>query len=540
MRYIHLVILLAAIGTFTACGHKDTANGRTCFYYNEPQGVSSLDPAFANNKANIWPVTQLFNGLVELNDSLLVEPCIAKQWAISADGLTYTFTLRSDVYFNRSEVFPDSVGRKVTAADFLYSFNRIKDSKTASPGEWVFRTVADGGFAAPNDTTFTITLKEPYAPFLQILTMPYCVVVPREGVEKYGKDFRSHPVGTGPFFVKYWYEGNRLILWKNPNYFERDAQGQRLPYLDAVSISFIADKQVAFLEFAKGQIDMLQDIDGVYKDELLTKGGTLNTKYANRFYLLSVPYLNTEYMGFLVDETLPRVQAGVYKDKRIRQALNYAIDRDKMARYLRNNMITPATAGFVPKGMPSFSANAVKGYGYNPAEARRLLKEAGYPNGNGLPQLVINTTANYLDICEFIQSELSAIGVNSKIEVNESATHRKIVANQGMDFFRGSWLADYPDAENYLSLFYSKNFAPGGPNYTHFKSAEYDKLFETAMRAVNDSTRFALYQQLDNMVVENAPVMFLYYDRAVRFVNRRVSNFTIDSMNRLVLKRVRK
>jgi peptide/nickel transport system substrate-binding protein len=109
-----------------------------------------------------------------------------------------------------------------------------------------------------------------------------------------------------------------------------------------------------------------------------------------------------------------------------------------------------------------------------------------------------------------------------------------------MDFFRGSWLADYPDAENYLSLFYSKNFAPGGPNYTHFKSAEYDKLFETAMRAVNDSTRFALYQQLDNMVVESAPVMFLYYDRAVRFVNRRVSNFTIDSMNRLVLKRVRK
>lgn len=539
MRYINPLILIA-LCTLLACGRKDTANGRTCFYYNEPQGITSLDPAFANNKANIWPVTQLFNGLVQLNDSLLVEPCIAKSWKISDDGKTYTFTLRSDVYFNRSEVFPDSAGRKVTAADFLYSFNRIKDSKTASPGEWVFRTVADNGFSAANDTTFTITLKEAYAPFLQILTMPYCVVVPHEGIEKYGKDFRSHPVGTGPFFVKYWYEGNRLILWKNPNYFERDAKGQRLPYLDAVSISFIADKQVAFLEFAKGQIDMLQDIDGVYKDELLTKAGTLNSKYSDRFYLLSIPYLNTEYMGFLVDETLPRVQTGVYKDKRIRQALNYAIDRDKMARYLRNNMITPATAGFVPKGMPSFNAGAVKGYSYNPTEARRLLKEAGYPNGVGLPMLVINTTANYLDICEFIQSELSAVGVKSKIEVNESATHRKIVANQGMDFFRGSWLGDYPDAENYLSLFYSKNFAPGGPNYTHFKSAEYDKLFEEAMRVVDDSARFVLYQQLDKMVVDNAPVMFLYYDRAVRFVNRRVTGFGIDPMNRLVLKRVKK
>jgi peptide/nickel transport system substrate-binding protein len=203
-------------------------------------------------------------------------------------------------------------------------------------------------------------------------------------------------------------------------------------------------------------------------------------------------------------------------------------------------MITPATAGFVPKGMPSFNADVVKGYSYNPTEARCLLKDAGYPNGVGLPMLVINTTANYLDICEFIQSELSGIGVRSKIEVNESATHRKIVANQGMDFFRGSWLGDYPDAENYLSLFYSKNFAPGGPNYTHFKSAEYDKLFEEAMRVVDDSARFVLYQQLDKMVVDNAPVMFLYYDRAVRFVNRRVTGFGIDPMNRLVLKKVKK
>lgn len=532
-------LALACVALLLATCATPEREIRTCFYYNEPLGITSLDPAFANNNANIWPISQLFNGLVQLNDSLQVTPCIAKSWQLTDSGKTYTFTLRADVFFNDNEVFANGKGRRVTAADFVFSFNRIKDEKTASPGEWVFRTVADNGFTALNDSTFSIKLKEPYAPFLQILCMPYCVVVPHEAISRYGKDFRSKPVGTGPFFVKYWYEGNRLVLWKNPNYFERDEKGNRLPYLDAVSVSFIADKQVAFLEFIKGKLDMLQGIDGVYKDELLSADGKLNTKYADKFSLLSVPYLNTEYMGFLVDENLPQVQSSVYKDKRLRQALNYAIDRDKMARYLRNNMVTPATAGFVPKGMPSFTT-AVQGYSYNPTLARKLLADAGYPNAKGLPELVLNTTPNYLDICEFIQSELSALGIKSRIEVNEAATHRKIVANQGMAFFRGSWLGDYPDAENYLSLFYSKNFAPGGPNYTHFKNAQFDKLFEQAMRVVDDSSRFALYNRLDKMVVDEAPVLFLYYDRAVRFVNKRVQGFSIDPMNRMVLKRVKK
>jgi len=536
MRY-SLVACIAAILLF-ACSPNKQTDTRTCFYYNEPLGITSLDPAFANNNANIWPISQMFNGLVQLDDSLRVIPCIAKDWDISTDGKTYTFILRNDVYFNDAEIFPNNKGRKVTAADFVYSFNRVKDEKTASPGEWVFRNTA--GFKAFNDTVLQIRLTDAYAPFLQILTMPYCVVLPHEAIEKYGKDFRRNPVGTGPFFVKFWYEGNRLILWRNPNYFEVDEKGVKLPYLDAVSVSFIADKQVAFLEFIKGELDMLQGIDGVYKDELLSKNGTLNSKYAEKYFLLSEPYLNTEYMGFLVDETLPQVQSSVYKDKRIRQALNYGIDRDKMARYLRNNMVTPATAGFVPKGMPAFDATKVQGYNYNPTKARQLLTEAGYPNGKGLPVLIMNTTPNYLDICEFIQSELSAIGVQTKIEVNEAATHRKIVANQGMNFFRGSWLGDYPDAENFLSLFYSKNFAPGGPDYTHYKNHEYDSLFEQAMTVVDDSSRYALYQQLDRMVIEDAPVMFLYYDRAVRFVNKRVQGFGIDPMNRLVLKRVRK
>lgn len=538
MRSYYILLLLAFV--LLGCGKKDAADRRTCFYYNEPQGISSLDPAFANSNANVWPVSQLFNGLVQLNSSLVVVPCIAKSWVVSPDGKTYTFTLRNDVVFNNSVVFPDSVGRRVVAADFVYSFNRIIDSKTASPGEWVFRNVAPDGFKALNDTVFEITLTQAYSPFLQILTMPYCMVVPKEAIDTYGKDFRSNPVGTGPFFVKLWKEGNKLILWKNPKYFEQDENGTRLPYLDAVSVSFIADKQVAFLEFVKGKLDILQGIDGVYKDELLTKAGTLNPKYNKQCYMLSVPFLNTEYMGFLVDATMPQVQLGVYKDVRVRQALNYAIDRHKMARYLRNNMVMPATAGFVPNGMPGFDTVAVKGYSYNPAKARTLLADAGYPNGKGMPELVINTTAAYLDICEFLQSELATIGVKSRIEVNESATHRKIVANQGMDFFRGSWMGDYPDGENYLSLFYSKNFSPGGPNYTHFSNTEYDRLFEEAMRVVDDSSRYALYQKLDNIIIKEAPVLFLYYDRAVRFVNNRIKGLGVDPMNRLELKRVRK
>lgn len=543
MKLSYYLILLIIPALLVSCKPKADNRGKTVFKYNESSGIGTLDPAFARDQSIIWACNQLYNGLVQLNDSMQIVPAVAKSWNISNDGKTYTFILRNDVLFHETEFYHFPAPRKVVASDFVYSFNRIVSSEVASPGKWIFTSVdtnATGkpAFEAINDTTFSIRLSRPFPPFLGILTMQYCSVVAHEVVDKYGKDYRNHPVGTGPFQFKYWKEGVKLVLAKNPRYFEFE-NGQRLPFLDAVAITFIVDKQSVFMEFVKGNLDFLSGIDASYKDELLTSSGTLNPKYRTKFKLSTHPYLNTEYLGFLVDAGKSKPENPLLK-KEVRQAINYGFDRVKMIRFLRNNIGTPAYAGMVPQGLPSFDSSAVKGYSYQPQKALELLAKAGYPNGKGMPAITLAASASYLDLCQYIQHELSKIGIELKIEVNPPATQREMISQSKLPFFRGSWIADYPDAENYLSLFYSKNFCPNGPNYTHFSNPEFDQLYEQSQNQVNDTLRYEVYKKMDALLMEQAPMVVLYYDKVMRLIQNNIEGLGNNSMNLLTLKRVKK
>jgi len=536
------IALLVVLLMGPACsGPGGDHKGKTAFRYNESKGIATLDPAYAKSQTLIWPVHQLFNGLVQMDSALNVQPCIAKSWDISEDGQTYTFHLRDDVYFHDHRLFPGGEGRKVTAGDFVYSIGRIYDPATASPGAWIFNQLdKQRGPRAVNDSTLKIYLKRRFPAFLGLLTMKYCSVVPREIVEHYGDAFGQHPVGTGPFRFKMWREGEKLIFVKNPRYFERNDKGERLPYLDAVAISFITDKQSEFLEFIKGNLDFLSGLSPANKDELLTRAGRLNPKYKGKIRLYTQPYLNTEYLGFLVDTSMEKVRNSPVSEKLVRKAINYGFDRRKMMKYLRNNIGAPANSGFLPKGLPTFSSDSVEGYTYNPDKARELLKKAGYPNGRGLQKVTLTTTDDYRDLCEFIQHQLAEIGIETEIEISTGATFRDMVANSRLLFFRGSWIADYPDAENYLALFYSKNFSPGGPNYTHFSNARYDSLYEKALNTMDPAKRKSYYREMDRMIIEHAPVVPLYYDQVVRFVHTGVKGLGSNPMNLLVLKEVKK
>lgn len=545
MRWRVYLLALIAICCLPCCRqHQKEASLLTVFKYNESAGITSLDPAFARNQANIWVVNQVFNGLVQLDSNLRIQPCLAKRWELSADGKTYTFILRDDVYFHNSQVFKKGKGRKFVAADAEYSLKRLMDKQLASPGAWIMNKVALKNdvpmVESLNDTTLQITLTSPFPPFIGMLSMQYCYVIPKEAVDYYGEDFRVHPVGTGPFMFKMWKEGVKLVLLKNPNYFEKDKNGQKLPYLDAVAVTFIIDKQAAFLEFVKGNLDFMSGLDASYKDELLSSTGQLKSKYKNRIDLITQPYLNTEYLGILCDQNNPLLKDSPLKDIRVRKALNMGFDRSRMIRYLRNGIGKPGTAGIIPNGLPGHPENPGFGYQYDPALAARLLEQAGYPLGKGLPPITISTNASYLDISQFIQSQLSQLGFNIKIDVSPPGTLRENIAQARVTFFRGSWIADYPDAENYLSLFYSGNKSPKGPNYTQFENAYFDKLYENAINETDDSARYRLYSEMDSVMMEQSPVVVLFYDQVLRFVRKNIHQLGSNPLNLLELKRVTK
>lgn len=533
------VLVLGYWMLMNGCGVAKKDNHKV-FHYNEHSGITSLDPAFAKSQATMWPAHQLFNTLVEVNDSLEIVPSLAKSWDVSADRLTYIFHLRNDVFFHDDNAFANKKGRKLAAKDIAYSLSRIIDKKTASPGAWIFNRKVDTTepFKAIDDTTFQLKLLRPYNPILGILSMQYCSIVAKEAVEKYGNDFRRHPVGTGPFRFVAWEEGQALVLTKNKNYFEKDSAGNRLPYLDGIKISFYDSKATEFLLFRQKKLDFINDIDASFKDEVLTKKGTLRKEWEEKIQLRVNPYLNIEYLGILVDSTNDLVKNSPLVSKKIRQAINYGFDRQKMVLYLRNSLGTPAEAGFVPLGLPSFDSATVKGYHYDPARSRRLLAEAGFTDGKGLPAIKLFTIALYADMADFIAKQLSDIGIVVQVETVQKALLLDMTSNSRALFFRGSWIADYPDAENYLSVFYSKNPAP--PNYTRYKNPQFDALFEKALVEENDSIRYKLYQEADRVMIKDAPVVPLWYDKVIHLVQPDVRDFRPNALNLLELRKVKK
>lgn len=521
------------------CGSDRVGQARNTFYLNLSSGsLESLDPAYAKDLYTMWTVHMLYNTLVEAGEDLHLGPSLATRWEASPDGRTYTFHLRNDVCFQDDPQFPGGKGRRMTAGDVVYSFNRLIDPAVASSGAWIFndRVTEKDPFVALDDTTVLIRLQTPFRAFPALLSMPYCSIVPREVATHWGKDFRRHPCGTGPFRYFEWDEGNALTFHRNPCYWERDSAGTALPYLDAVQLSFYDSKATEFLLFLQGRLDFVNNIDGSFKDLVLTKNGNVKTEFAGKFQLQKKPYLNTEYLGILVDTGNPLLAAAPTRHRLVRQAINYAIDRHRIATYFRNGLVKAATGGFIPPGLPGSDSTATMGYDYDPAKAGQLLQEAGFPGGKGLGSISILTPDNYADIVNFVASQLQDIGLKVQVEILQPNILRQQMSNSKAPVFRAQWIGDYPDAETYLAFFNSRFPAP--PNYTRFKNATFDRWYDEAM-VLPDTARWALYHRMDSLAMNEAPVVPLFYDQRLHFVQNRIGGFASNPMNILELKRVR-
>lgn len=521
--------------TIFLCTCKNTiVNQSNTFYLNQATGIESLDPAFSKALFMMWQCNQLYNRLVENDDQLKITPSLAKSWRISADGKKYTFDLRTDVFFHDNEAFANGKGRRMVADDIVYSLNRIISSDVASPGAWIFNGKVDTmqPFVAINDSTFELNLLAPFNPILNILSMQYCSIVPKEVVQKWGKDFRNHPCGTGPFAFEYWDEGNVLTFKKNTHYWEKDEQGNQLPYLDYVKTNFIDSKASEFLMFMQGRLDFMNGLDASFKDQVTTKTGLLKAAYKDKLQLKKSPYLNIEYLGILTDSSNSSANK-LLLHKAVRQAINAGFDKAKLVTYVRNSVGKPGNSGMIPFSLLGFDSLQQAQPLYDVAKARALLK------GYDLSQPVtIFCPDMYEDRCSFVVSALEDLGIKAKVEVIQQSILREQISQSRVGIFWATWIADYADAECYLTMFYSKNSAP--PNYTRYSNPNYDILYEQSLLTTNESEKVQLYQQMNAILREDLPAIPLFYDEVLHFLQPNVQGWVTSPLNLISLKKVKK
>ncbi|MDR1875865.1 MAG: ABC transporter substrate-binding protein [Synergistaceae bacterium] len=518
-----VALLCVALSAFSAGAAEPEYGG--VLVWREISEPPALDPAHANIVTSARGANLYSEPLAEISeDGQTIVPMLAESWEANEDSSVWTFRLRRGVKFQKTGYGGAPTangGREVVASDVKFSFERLLREKSArayflnmirgyqemfdeKATEWAGVEVVD-------DHTVRFTLSQPYAPFLAAVSYTCFYILPREDVEKLGKDFGFRPVGTGPFIVDEWLHDNRVVYKKNPDYWMKDSEGRSLPYLDGVEIVIIPDNSVAFLELRKGNIDVLPDAPNEFHNELLKNFGDQYQRRAT---------LGTQYYGMLTT-------AKPFDDVRVRQAFNYAINREAINELVLNGTFIIGR-GVLPPGMPGYNPD-LESYGYDPDRAKALLKEAGYATGLTVT-LQYNNNPRHKLIGEAVQAQFAEIGVKVELQAAELGAHYDGVRRGDVAFFRAGWAGDYPDPDNFLyNLLCSDNFGAKG-NYVRYKNDDVDAWLKEARRVADPAKRMELYRKAEQQIVKDAPWMFLFYDTTSLVANPGVRNIRLSFM----------
>lgn len=560
-----LLFLLSAAALWGSCGgekgegaeenvEKRVAKGGVeyggVFKVNEFEDFKSLYPLSIIDAPSYRIATQIYEGPLKFDQATLnTIPGLADVTA-NEDATVFTLKVRDNVFFHDDECFPEGKGRKVTAKDFKYCFDRLCTFDGNNQLYYLFQKRVKGaadyfksteakkplaggvaGVKIIDDKTIQIELNYSSAGFTKILAHPACFIYPQEAVKKYGDDMRNKCVGTGPFKVKVVKEGY-VILSRNDNYWMKDEFGNQLPYLNGVKITFIKEKKTELMEFRKRSLDMVWKLPVDEIPNILTSQEQAKSGGNIEFELQSVNSLSIQYYSFLH-------QSDVFKDKKVRQAFNYAIDRKTICEFVLQGEGEPADYGFIPP-FPGYSAyQNVKGFKYDVAKAKKLMSEAGYPNGRGFPEVTLQLNSGGSTnkvVAEAIQNMLREnLGITVKLEILPFPEHVNRFEHGRSMFWRTAWIADYPDPENFLSMFESSGVptdinARSFPNVSRYVNPAYDSLLKTAAMEIEEEKRNQMYGQLDQMLIDDAVVMPIYYDNFIRLLQKNVRNLPINAM----------
>ena len=561
-KSILATVSIICIISISSCGRKagihhslrDGKGGKKlggAFHVNETADLRSLDPVQMNDQASNQIGENVYDQLLEFNENLDLIPALSALPEISKDGLTYTYRLRTDVYFHDDACFPGNKGRKFVAADVIYCYTRALDRTTNTGAEPYFKYIKGGspyyqsnvlppgglpGLQAPNDSTIVITLEKPFSPFLYYPAVGFGFIYPHEAVEHYGRDFVFHPVGTGAFrFVEY-KQAQYCTLVRNPNYWKFDSAGNHLPYLDTIQFTFILDNKVELQEFTANKLDHVYHIPNEFFKDMVDEHKNLKGTY-KKYHLSHLPAMAVQYYGF--NTTSP-----VVSNRHLRRAIAFAIDRDKIIRYiLKGQAAGPGIHGLVPPAMPGYPINDVHGFIFNADSALAELALAKQELGGSIPDLTLYLNAGggrNTEIAEAIQSQLKEnLGINVHLQMLEFSQLTPRIDDGKAPFFRLGWIADYPDPENFLNLLYGKNIPAVGPstiNGSHYNNPEFDKIYDQAILETDRRKIDSLWACAENVAMQDAPLIILYYDEDYHLLQPNVRDFPANAMYQLDLK----
>lgn len=583
MRQLLQLVVVVSLALTTACTKSVDSNPNVINLATVAK-IKGLDPALSEDLYSNNEVVRVYETLMQYHPykrPYVLEPLLAEAMpAVSKDGMNYTFKIRKGVMFHDDAAFPEGKGRELKAKDFEYSLKRLVDPRTKSNGAWILEGRIKGldewvaklkkesadsktnydevveGIKATDDYTLLITLKQPYPQLLNALAMPYASAVAREVVDKYGAEIINHAVGTGAFLLSSYNPNDQIVYKKNPNYWGKfpsdgpspEDAGKQLPLVDGVVVRVIIEDQPRWLHFLKGEIDRV----AIPKDNFGTavkvldpskpssvENLELNKEIADKgIELYGAVGLDFTYTAFNNES----VDIPQFKDKRIRQAISLAVDETDAIQIFYNGAATSAQTP-IPPGISGFDASYKNPYRTHDLEkARKLLADAGYPGGKGFPEIPfdISSSTTAKQQAEYLQKQLDKIGIKISVQQNTWPAMLKRIENRQAQLWGIAWGADYPDAENFLQLFYGPNAVPAGTNASYYKNKDYDKLFEKARILQDSPERTEMYKKLARMVAEDCPVIFGVHRIAVNLRQGWIKNDLLDefSFNRTKYLRV--
>jgi peptide/nickel transport system substrate-binding protein/oligopeptide transport system substrate-binding protein len=502
-----LAAALAGVGMLAACGGATSApERRTLIDSRDNYDPRSLDPALSTDVPTGRAVSYVFDGLTRFTEKAQVVPDLATSWELAPDGVTYTFHLRRGVRFHDGTPFG--------ASDVAHSFERVLDPHTRGGRGWPLYPIrgakefADGkassisGITVVDDSTVRLTLTEPFAIFPKMLAMPVTSIVPKRTPANFGE----HPVGTGPWKFVEWRHDDYLRFARNPGYHEG------APLADSLEARIIPELSTAEAEFEGGNVDIFQ----VPAQE--TPSWKANDE--QRALLQSAPSLRMLYGAI-------NTTRGPLRDVRVRQAINYAVDRNMILRRLMGGSGVLA-AGVIPPSLDGYDPS-LQPYPYDTTRARQLLRDAGYPNGIDI-ELWTGQSEQFPRIAQTIQAYLAKVGIRVKIVQRDASSMREAARNGKTDIALKDWFADYPDAENFLyPLLHTANRGVGG-NVSFLSDPKFDSVVTAARREPDEARRIALYREANVIAHDDAPMLFLFFTEDVYAVQPWLKGFVVPSI----------